>query len=226
MQAPRSVDGIRERVRGGPMQKRTAPIPVNAGANTSARSVRRSPRSGCTRTRSRPATEARPGQIRPAMPSELSLPRAGDAMAMTTGVSARAMVRAPESRSRAARKRAVAGPPTSRAPAISQRAVAVCGGFGSETAAVLFGTRTARARSAAQAQPMVWVVRVDSASGRAAATAQRLAPKRTSKTKGHQRLTVDWLVWLDVIRCASPSLATRSRRMSQHRRFAKIKKPR
>jgi hypothetical protein len=161
-----------------------------------ATSVRRSPRDGCVRTRSRPPTEARGGHIRPAMPAELSVPKAGAAIAIITGVSARAIVRALESRVRLGSKSETDGPPNSMAPAISQRRLAACDDFGCKPVVFRSGRRNAKAISVAQAQPIVCEVSVDSASGRAADIAQRLAPTMTSRTKGHQRRTLVRLVWM------------------------------
>jgi len=117
--------------------------------------MRRLWRFGWTRSRRRPATAAREGQMRPAMPSELSLPRAVEARAMMMGVSASAMVRALASRSRPGRMRPMAGPPKSRAPARNQRTVAARMNFCEGAAWFRLGRRKAKASSVAQPQPRV-----------------------------------------------------------------------
>ena len=94
----------------------------------------------------------------------------------------------------------MAGPPKSMAPAKNQRSVAVGEDFGWGVDCCLLGMRKAKAIKVAQAQPRVCEVRVDSASGRAAETAQRLAPTRSSRTKGHQRQASACWVWLGVFR--------------------------
>ncbi len=89
-----------------------------------------SARLGSMSTRRSPATAARPGQMRPAIPSELSSPRALEAIAITIGVRARPMVRTPASSSRPEKRRPIAGPAKSMAPARNQRIVARREGFG------------------------------------------------------------------------------------------------
>lgn len=156
--------------------------------------------------------------MRPAMPSELSVPRALDAMAMMMGVSASAMVRALESRLRPGNRRPTAGPPKSRTPAKNQRRVVARVGLGWGAAWRRLGRRNAKASRVAQAQPRVSEERVESASERAALTAQRLAPTRSSRTKGHQRCA---FVWLDGFRSVIPFLAQEARRAEGRGRFAK-----
>jgi len=198
--APRSAVEVRGTLQERSAQNRTAPRPVRSGASRRTRSVRMSPRLGCTSTRRRPASVASEGQMRPAMPSELSVPRAVEAMAMMIEVSARAMVRALESRSRPGRRRPMAGPPKSMAPAPNQRSVATREGFGRGVTRCRLGRRKAKASNVAHAQPSVCEVRVDAASGRAAEAAQRLAPTRSRRQKGHQRWALVCLVWLGVFR--------------------------